>query len=516
MDPSPLDSKGISKMEPVPYTVGIIKPDTTAKAEEVEKIIQKIEEAGFQIYDQEKRTLKKEDIINLFAKYEHQDFFDEIKDYMLSGPCIILLLVHDDDPIKQWKEMIGPSDPEEARKSAPESFRAVYGGSNRITNEFHGSDNPQSANRDRNIFDLPIPEKEPDFQFEKNKITMEMLFKFLFPPNLEHPHVTGRLDVFALYGPIVRYQSVDTSFCRACIKIAKEELQNSIQRQIAEEKAKMGITNVSGINTSSVNASATGGTGTKRAKSKFEPAPVRLLKEEEIINIYHELCEECQFRCDNFTHLTCGRGGQHIMTDLEIANLVDEMNYQDILRLLTIEKGSSAKTMMDKIKLTEPKEMAYDQEHILALFAQLETDYYNRYNFDEMQKVAMEDRRIRMNYWLSKITGKPIEKFKNPNMLNSCDPEERNDPKSVHFTLSRILPLSVLVKKEDITYRSIDRPKSIVDKKKLTENEEKIVLHKLLSRETHQLVPLDDVNNPNLIQSVRLLRNYHPGRHGSW
>ena len=52
------------------------------------------------------------------------------------------------------------------------------------------------------------------------------------------------------------------------------------------------------------------------------------------------------------------------------------------------------------------------------LIKDLETDYYERFEFDDLQKMVLEDRRLRINYWVSKITHKPIEKFKNPNLLN--------------------------------------------------------------------------------------------------
>ena len=45
--------------------------------------------------------------------------------------------------------------------------------------------------------------------------------KFIYPPNLEHSNTTGRLDLFALYGPIVEYHSVDKCFCLKCVKLAK-------------------------------------------------------------------------------------------------------------------------------------------------------------------------------------------------------------------------------------------------------------------------------------------------------
>jgi nucleoside-diphosphate kinase len=44
------------------------------------------------------------------------------------------------DPVLKWKDMIGPSNPDDAKKSKPSSFRAKYG-TTLIKNEFHGSDN---------------------------------------------------------------------------------------------------------------------------------------------------------------------------------------------------------------------------------------------------------------------------------------------------------------------------------------------------------------------------------------
>lgn len=57
--------------------------------------------------------------------------------------------------------------------------------------------------------------------------------------------------------------------------------------------------------------------------------------------------------------------------------------------------------------------------------------------------MILEDRRLRINYWVSKITKKPIEKFKNPNLLNKNEKVDRNDIKNPYFSLSRILPISL-------------------------------------------------------------------------
>lgn len=49
-------------------------------------------------------------------------------------------------------------------------------------------------------------------------MTQEMLLKYLYPPNLEHPNVTQRLDLFAIYGPVLNYHSVYKCFCPTCRK----------------------------------------------------------------------------------------------------------------------------------------------------------------------------------------------------------------------------------------------------------------------------------------------------------
>ena len=123
------------------------------------------------------------------------------------------------------------------------------------------------------------------------------------------------------------------------------------------------------------------------------------------------------------------------MNDIEISELISEVNKSDLLKLLTVEKGSVAKMMIENLDLKEPPEIMYKEEHVVELLRDLETDYYERYEFDDLQKMILEDRRLRMNYWISKITKKPIEKFKNPNLLNQNEKVDRRDIKNPYFTL---------------------------------------------------------------------------------
>ena len=134
-------------------------------------------------------------------------------------------------------------------------------------------------------------------------------------------------------------------------------------------------------------------------------------------------------------------------TDIEIDEMIREINKNDILNLLIVEKGSSAKMMIQILDLKEPSEIMYTQTHLKELIKDIETDYYGRYEFDDLQKMILEDRRLRINYWVSKIIHKPIEKFKNPNLLNQNEKVDRKDIKNPYFSLSRILPISLYMER---------------------------------------------------------------------
>jgi hypothetical protein len=83
-------------------------------------------------------------------------------------------------------------------------------------------------------------------------------------------------------------------------------------------------------------------------------------------------------------YLTCGRGGQHVNTDIEISEMIHEINKTDILNLLIVEKGSTAKMMIQTLDLHEPPELMYTENHLRELIKDLETDYYDRYEFEDL------------------------------------------------------------------------------------------------------------------------------------
>lgn len=83
----------------------------------------------------------------------------------------------------------------------------------------------QDANKEREVFAFPQPQSPPEYVETPNKISFQELRKFLHPYNLEHPCLNERLDLFALYGPVASWHSVETCFCLKCSRIARNQLE---------------------------------------------------------------------------------------------------------------------------------------------------------------------------------------------------------------------------------------------------------------------------------------------------
>ena len=117
--------------------------------------------------------------------------------------------------------------------------------------------------------------------------------------------------------------------------------------------------------------------------------------------------------------------------------------------------------MIQEMEIKEPYEFQHNKSTLSELFKILETDFYGRYKFEEMQRVILEDRRIRLNAWVAKILSIPVQKIKrNKHMNPRISKKERADPKSLHFTLNRVIPLTSLKKKDDITF--VRKTKNII------------------------------------------------------
>ena len=186
----------------------------------MQTVYDKLRENHFEVFHEVKKILTREEILNLFYNHRNAPYFADIEEHMLTAESVVLLLVNACDsipaedeteediklesPVIRWKKLLGSRAPEEAKAESADCLRALFG-QDEIKNGFYGSDDAMAANKERDIFLFPIPERPPAFEYIRNKVTMDMILSFCFPPNLEHANSTGRLDLIALYGPIVKY-----------------------------------------------------------------------------------------------------------------------------------------------------------------------------------------------------------------------------------------------------------------------------------------------------------------------
>ncbi|XP_075685847.1 thioredoxin domain-containing protein 6 isoform X2 [Rhinoderma darwinii] len=134
------------------YTVAIIKPDAVAHGK-ADEIIMKIQDAGFEILANEERTMTESEARDFYKHRAGEEKFHELVQFMSSGPCHVLIISKSEgeDVIPTWREFIGPTDVEVAKKEKPESLRAQYG-TEVLYNAVHGSNDREQASRELAFF----------------------------------------------------------------------------------------------------------------------------------------------------------------------------------------------------------------------------------------------------------------------------------------------------------------------------------------------------------------------------
>jgi nucleoside-diphosphate kinase len=120
-------------------TLAIIKPDAVA-ARHAGRIVQRIEESGFQIRAMRMLHLSKHDSEGFYAVHRERPFFGSLTQFMASGPVIVMAL-EADDAIKKWRTLMGATDPAKADAG---TLRKDFGRSIE-NNATHGSDAPDTA-----------------------------------------------------------------------------------------------------------------------------------------------------------------------------------------------------------------------------------------------------------------------------------------------------------------------------------------------------------------------------------
>ena len=127
-------------------TLVLVKPDGVARGL-VGEVISRIEAKGLRLVAAELRTLTTDVAETHYAEHRERPFFGPLVEFITSGP-IVALVLEGQDAIRAARQVIGATNPLEA---APGSIRgdfAIEVGQNMV----HGSDSPESAEREANLF----------------------------------------------------------------------------------------------------------------------------------------------------------------------------------------------------------------------------------------------------------------------------------------------------------------------------------------------------------------------------
>ena len=130
----------------VERTLSIIKPDAT-KRNLTGLINAKFENAGLKIIAQKKLQLTRSMAEKFYGIHKDRPFFNDLVDFMISGPVVVQVLEGDNAVILN-RNVMGATNPEDAeegtiRREFAESIEA---------NSVHGSDSLENAQKEISFF----------------------------------------------------------------------------------------------------------------------------------------------------------------------------------------------------------------------------------------------------------------------------------------------------------------------------------------------------------------------------
>ena len=127
-------------------TLSIIKPDAMERNLD-EKIKDIFIKKNFEIVKEKKVKLEKKDAELFYKVHETKPFYNDLCNYLSSGPVLVMVLKKD-NAIAENRKIMGATNPQEAE---PGTIRKEYGISI-DKNSVHGSDSKENAEKEINFF----------------------------------------------------------------------------------------------------------------------------------------------------------------------------------------------------------------------------------------------------------------------------------------------------------------------------------------------------------------------------
>ncbi|MCE3036915.1 nucleoside-diphosphate kinase [Helicobacter sp. faydin-H20] len=127
-------------------TLSIIKPDAVKKGV-IGKIIDRFESNGLRIAAMKKISLSLQDAQQFYAIHRERPFFNDLVQFMISGPVVVMVL-EGEGAVAKNRALMGATNPKEAEKG---TIRADFADSI-DANAVHGSDSLENARIEIDFF----------------------------------------------------------------------------------------------------------------------------------------------------------------------------------------------------------------------------------------------------------------------------------------------------------------------------------------------------------------------------
>ena len=127
-------------------TLILVKPDAFARGLTGE-IVARFERKGLTIVAMRHMTVTRELAERHYAEHAERPFFGELVDFITSGP-IVAMVLEGVDAVRAARQAIGATNPLEAATGSIRGDYAIEMGQNMV----HGSDSPESAAREAELF----------------------------------------------------------------------------------------------------------------------------------------------------------------------------------------------------------------------------------------------------------------------------------------------------------------------------------------------------------------------------
>ena len=131
-------------------TLILVKPDGV-KRNLVGEVLSRVEKKGYQIGALKMMSADRTLLVRHYAEHEGKPFFEPLVEFMMSGP-IVAIVAEGNRVIEGFRKLAGATDPTVAEPGTIRGDLARDQGTKVVQNIVHGSDSPESADREINIF----------------------------------------------------------------------------------------------------------------------------------------------------------------------------------------------------------------------------------------------------------------------------------------------------------------------------------------------------------------------------